>query len=407
MIPRNTLYRFPWSKTDNPGGWIEVTDECNLHCPGCYRHKIEGHRGIEIIKRDIDKLIQLTNCDSITIAGGEPLEYPDLIEVIRYIATKNIKTSIYSNGISLNPELADEMKKAGLSKIHFHIDSAQDRPGWAGKSEIELNELRQHYADLLWKTKKIQCGFHVTVFRSNIEYVPEILTWCQNNIKKVQHISFLAFRTIVKDPEYMMVANGKEIDIEEVFGSNSSPEDISITNEQLYTYILKANPNLRPSAYLNGTTNHETNKFLIIMNTGSSRKHFGVLGPKTMELAQMFFHFFNGRYFAFLKNPNPGKLLFFAAVIDKQVRKAFKQYLITSLKNPLRFFDKVYMQTIHLQQPNEILDGKINLCDDCVNMMVYEDQLINSCRLDEYRMFGEPMEILKQATPTKPSVYET
>lgn len=30
--------------TDNPGGWIEVTDHCNLHCPGCYRKRTEGRR---------------------------------------------------------------------------------------------------------------------------------------------------------------------------------------------------------------------------------------------------------------------------------------------------------------------------------------------------------------------------
>ena len=397
MISREKLYRFPWSKTDNPGGWIEVTDECNLQCPGCYRHKIEGHRKIESIKNDIDKLIQLTNCDSIVVAGVEPLEYPYLIEVIRYIASKKIKPAIYSNGVSLTPELANDLKNAGLTKIHFHIDSAQDRPGWTGKSETELNELRQYYADMLWETKKIQCGFHVTVFRSNIEYIPEILNWCQNNIKKVQHISFLAFRTIVKDPAYKLVANGKPIDIEKTFGSNTKPDDNNITSEELYRYILKGNANLRPSAYLNGTTTHETNKFLIIITTGSSRKHFGVLGPKTMELAQIFHHFFKGRYFAFLKNPNPGKMLFFVSVLDKEVRKAFKQYLRSSLKNPIRLFDRVYMQSIHLQQPIEILDGKINLCDDCVNMMVYDDRLINSCRLDEYRMFGGLMEPIKRA----------
>jgi hypothetical protein len=34
------------------------------------------------------------------------------------------------------------------------------------------------------------------------------------------------------------------------------------------------------------------------------------------------------------------------------------------------------------------LDGQVNLCDSCLNMMVYRGKLINSCRLDEYRVFG-------------------
>jgi organic radical activating enzyme len=396
MIAREKLYRFPWSKTDNPGGWVEVTDNCNLNCTGCYRNKIEGHRNVDAIKKDIDDLIRFTNCDSICVAGGEPLGYPQIVEVVRYISSKKVKPMISSNGVFLTPELARDLRDAGLAKIHFHIDSTQNRPGWEGKSEIELNELRLFYADLLWKTKKIQCGYHVTITRSSIKYIPEILKWGQQNIKKVHHISFLAFRAVVNDPEYILVANGKVIDHEKSFGYNPTPDEVNITTEELYEYVLKENVNLRPSAYLNGTTAHETYKFLIIVNVGSTGKHLGVLGAKTMELSQAFYHLFNGRYFAFLQNPNPGKILFLASFFDKEVRKTFASYLKSSLKNPLRLFNKIYLQSIHLQQPSEIINGRINLCDDCVNMLVYKGQLINACRLDEYRMFGGPMEVIKQ-----------
>jgi organic radical activating enzyme len=395
MIERERLYRFPWSKTDNPGGWVEVTDTCDLHCPGCYRHQLEGDRPVETVKKDIDILIRLTNCDSIAITGGEPLGYPYLLEIVRYISSKKIKPVIFSNGLLLTPEMANNLKEAGLSKIHFHIDSAQERPGWAGKTESELNGLRQYYADMLWNTGRIQCGFHVTVGRSNLESIPEILSWCQNNIARVHHISFLAYRAVIKDPLYQLIANGKIIDPEQSFGSNPGPEDINITTEEMYSYVLKANPNLRPSVYLNGTSVHETNKFLIIVSTATSRNHLGVLGPKTMEMAQMFYHLFKGRYFAFLENPRPGKKLFLLSFFDTEVKKSFVNYLKASLKNPLRLFDRVYSQSIHLQQPIEILDGMINLCDDCVNMMVYNGKLINSCRLDEYRMFGGPINVIK------------
>lgn len=39
----------------------------------------------------------------------------------------------------------------------------------------------------------------------------------------------------------------------------------------------------------------------------------------------------------------------------------------------------------------EIVNGEINLCDGCLNQMVYKDRIINSCQLDEYRMYGEPL----------------
>jgi organic radical activating enzyme len=40
-----------------------------------------------MVKNDIIDTLRLTNCDCITIAGGEPLIYPHLPEVVQYIAS--------------------------------------------------------------------------------------------------------------------------------------------------------------------------------------------------------------------------------------------------------------------------------------------------------------------------------
>jgi hypothetical protein len=96
-----------------------------------------------------------------------------------------------------------------------------------------------------------------------------------------------------------------------------------------------------------------------------------------------------------MRDPKVGLKLFLLLFFDSQVKKGFVSFLKFLIKNPLVLFDSIYAQSIHLQQPNEIIDGKINLCDDCVNMMAYKGQLINSCRLDEYRKFGESMNIVK------------
>ena len=61
------------------------------------------------------------------------------------------------------------------------------------------------------------------------------------------------------------------------------------------------------------------------------------------------------------------------------------------LRDPRRAFAGIYTQSVSLQQPNELLDGRANLCEGCLNMMLYEDELIPSCRLDEYRLFGGPL----------------
>jgi uncharacterized Fe-S cluster-containing radical SAM superfamily protein len=394
-INRDQLYRFPWSKTDNPGGWIEVTDTCNITCRGCYRNQLEGHKPYDEIKRDIADTIRLTNCDCITIAGGEPLLYPKLAEVIEFIASNKVKPIVFSNGVNLTAEMLQDLKKAGLAKIHFHIDSMQVREGWTGKNETALNTLRQQYADLIWKMGKIQCGFHVTVYRSNLKEIPQVLNWGIHNLNKVQHISFIAYRTIPVNEGLSFFAGGIKISPEQLQKETFDATEINITTEAMYEVLKKEFPFLYPCAYLNGTALYETYKFLVMVNVGTKKQLYGNLGRKTMELAQMFYHLFYKKYFAFLKNPKAGLKLFSLSFFDPQVRKGFGNFLKTIIRNPVALFDPIYTQSVHLQQPNEIIDGQINLCDDCVNMMAYKGQLINSCRLDEYRIFGEPLKVIK------------
>ncbi|MDP3912138.1 MAG: hypothetical protein Q8R96_00145 [Bacteroidota bacterium] len=49
--------------------------------------------------------------------------YPAIIEVVAYISSLKIKPIIFSNGERLTPELLLKLKKAGLAKMHLHIDS--------------------------------------------------------------------------------------------------------------------------------------------------------------------------------------------------------------------------------------------------------------------------------------------
>ncbi len=390
-LDRRSLYRFPWSKTDNAGSWVEVTDDCDLKCEGCYRHRLQGHRPLDAVKADIVANHRLTRCDSMAVAGGEPLIYPWIVEVVDFIARRGVKPVILTNGEKLTPELAATLKKAGLAKFHFHVDSGQERPGWTGRDEKDINRLRQHYADLLWELGGVQCGFNVTIYRRTLPYLPDIVEWCRANIHKVQHISLIAFRLIPYDPGTDYWVDGRKLDISSYQTRRPDPAEISITTEEMYGLLQDRFPGFRACAYLSGTAALQTYKYLITAHVGSPRMIYGVLGAKTMEAVQAFYHLVKNRYCAFMKSPVAGKKLFVLSLFDPEVRRAFGNFVRSSLRNPARLLDRIYVQSIHLQQPNEVLDGQINLCDGCANTMHYQGRMIHSCRLDEYRMFGGEM----------------
>jgi MoaA/NifB/PqqE/SkfB family radical SAM enzyme len=138
-LDHRKLYRLPWSLTDNVISWLEPTKQCNIYCEGCYSANAAGsHKSLEAIRQDLDVFTRYRKTDAISIAGGEPLVYPEIVEVVRMIAERGFKPVINSNGKALTPELLRELKKAGLHGFTFHIDSLQKRDGWTGKDEIEL-----------------------------------------------------------------------------------------------------------------------------------------------------------------------------------------------------------------------------------------------------------------------------
>jgi len=387
---RKHMYNFPWTRTDNPGAWIEVTDICNLTCPGCFRrNNFEGHRPLDEIKKEILQCREMTNCSRISISGGEPLLYPDIIEVVKFITSLKLKCIILSNGELLTPDFAKKLREAGLFQFFLHVDSGQNRPGWINKTEAEMNILRQYYVDMVYKTGRIKCGFNMTIRHSNFNEVPDIVQWYRTNIDRISHLSFIAFRGIPKDVANVMCFNRQKIDLDSLPDAIKPDEEIDISSTDILEKLSADLDYIYPSAYLKGTTRPETFKLITINNIGSRRQIYGATGEKTMKIYQDLYYKLHHKYDATV--PGVGKMVFFMALFDREIRKTVRSYLRAITKNPSRLFEKIFIQSLVIQQPFEVIDGELNLCDGCINLMPYKGEMINSCRLDEYRLLGGPI----------------
>jgi MoaA/NifB/PqqE/SkfB family radical SAM enzyme len=157
IINHNNLYRLPWTLPDNGISWLEPTAECNLACDGCYReNEKNSHKSLEDVFHELDVFQKLRKSDCISIAGGDPLLYPQIVDLVAEIKRRDLKPIINTNGHALTKELLKDLHQAGVFGFTFHVDSNQGRPGeWAGKNEVELNDLRLHYARMLAKYKTI------------------------------------------------------------------------------------------------------------------------------------------------------------------------------------------------------------------------------------------------------------
>ena len=109
---------------------ISINSSCNLSCIYCHR---EGE-GLESDSKpsakkpisfdDVKALIEIAprlGIRSLKFTGGEPLLRSDFIDMVRLVP-KTIESSVTTNGILL-PNLAFDLKKAGLSRVNISVDS--------------------------------------------------------------------------------------------------------------------------------------------------------------------------------------------------------------------------------------------------------------------------------------------
>lgn len=388
-LDKRHLYRFPWSKNDNPIGWLEVTDICNLACLGCYRQKLSGHKTLEQVKEEVLYLKRWRNVDNLSIAGGEPLLYPHLLDLVAFARQQGIKPIVLTNGLKLDRNMVVELKKAGLAGFTIHIDSNQGRPQWRDKTEVETNALRQHFADMIHDVGGLYVIFNSTVYPSTMQYIPEMVKWAQRNIDRVHGMVFICFRTAPLDEEVTYQVGDDLVDARHLTYASEVTPDRNITSYEVYDLIKAHVPEFEASGYLGGTWKIDSIKWLAGAMIGSREQVYGSIGKRTMELAQAGHHWFTGKYLAYLSQSSIGRKVFLASLFDKTVRAAHGRYLRDLVRHPGRLFTPVYVQSIGvIQAPDIMPDGTADMCDSCPDMTYWNGELINSCRMDEYRLFG-------------------
>ncbi|MGD8867832.1 MAG: radical SAM protein [Gemmatimonadales bacterium] len=391
-LDHRQLYRLPWSLPDNAISWLEPTAACNLYCEGCYRaNDPKGHKPLDEIGRDLDVFMSLRNCDGISIAGGDPLTHPEVVDIVALVAERGPKPILNTNGLALHRELLVELKRAGLKGLTLHIDSKQRRPHWKGKSEIELNELRLEYAEMIAGVGGLSCAFNSTVYEDTLESVPLLVEWSAKHIDIVHVMVFIAFRAALLRDAYDYYIGGDKIDISGVPYAYDDSLKIDIKSTDILRVIRGRFPAFRPSAYLNGTEQPDSFKWLLTGRLGTRERIYGYVGPKFMELAQTTHHLRHGSYLAYSspRVTGRGRSMLLLSPFDHGLRGAAGAYLRTLALNPLRAFNRLHYQSVMIIQPVDFMtDGRQNMCDGCPDMTVWNGRLVWSCRLEEPLNYG-------------------
>ena len=405
------MYRLPWSLSDNPIVWLEPTQQCNLSCDGCYRLNIKEHKSLEEVRADLEVFARLRNYDGVSIAGGDPLMHPEIEGIVRMVRDMGHKAILNTNGLALTEPLLRALKAAGLTGITFHVDSKQGRPGWRDKTEREMNELRQQYADMVARVGDLACAFNSTVYEDTLDQIPDVLDWADQNIGTVHTVVFILYRS-AKLSDFDYYAGDKPVDMGAlVYAEEDEHRRTDIQAPEVVGLIREKRPDFEPSAYLNGTEKPDSFKWLVAGRIGSPGHVYGYAGPRFMELTQAGYHLLGGRYLSYAPDAwlRTGRsLLSTGWTFDSGLRRAAANWGRAIAKEPRRALEELSFQTVLIIQPIDVLeDGRANMCDGCPDMTVHEGELAWSCRLEEKRCYGQWLTAVpkeKEGCPSKVSL---
>lgn len=105
---------------------FSVNTDCQSECEFCYStqnvSQSEPELSLEEIRRIWQEAKKLGAFSSI-ISGGEPTLRQDLVEVLEAVEAKKHIVCMTTNAIALNESRLARLKEAGLSTIHFSLDS--------------------------------------------------------------------------------------------------------------------------------------------------------------------------------------------------------------------------------------------------------------------------------------------
>jgi hypothetical protein len=103
---------------------------------------------------------------------------------------------------------------------------------------------------------------------------------------------------------------------------------------------------------------------------------------------------FAGKFLSFTspRINRKARLLCVFGLIDRSIRAALKNRLLSLLRNPLTLFEKISLQNIIVMQPHDYLpNGEQDECDGCPNKTYWNGRLVSECRKEDYLLYGRPL----------------
>ncbi len=223
-----------------------LTLNCNQKCKYCHRFLGINDLDLEHNKEVINKIAE-DGISNMTFTGGEPLLYPNILELLKLAEEKGIKSKLITNGqiLATNPKIREVYNH--LDTITLSIDSINNElnekmgRGYNHFNNIKtvLDTLREYY---------VKVNINTVVSKMNIDYLQELGEFLNDyNINAWRIFKFVPLRETAK-------INEKQFEISKV-------------DFRIHRPLFASFPNIQKVEYRED--NDMENKYVLIMPNGN------------------------------------------------------------------------------------------------------------------------------------------
>ncbi len=371
MIRKENLYELPWSRDDNPNGWIEPTTYCQLKCPLCYRgadldcHRPE-HVPLAEVKKDVESLIRLRRVATVTIAGGEPLMYPHLDETIDYIRSRGVEVMVLTNGVALDEAMIRRLKARGVARVVVHIDRHQGRPGV--RTEEDTIPIRRAICDLFRKVGGVSLGFIQPIGIDDLDDLDVLIPFYKESADVVDLVTFNRMQPVVD------------------FGS--LPGERVLSAAALFERVRKVY-GIEYGACL-GRTHSEGISWLFGQAVFEGNHLIGSLDKAAFRFFQRDHYRRTGRYLHCTRDRHVTLKLLLYLPFNRSLRGILLRRLgVGARLNGYRTLNRQLVLIVNT--PVRLQSGELDRCRGCPDAMMYDGRLVPSCLLERVKA-GEMLE---------------
>lgn len=161
-------------------GW-DVIHKCNFRCRHCYFSSEQLSDPQCLSKADalqfVEQLVK-GKVFHLSIAGGEPLLYPHLLDVVRSASLGGLTVSISTNASLLSVELATALRSAGAATLQISLDGhcreINDRIRGKGSFDRTVAGI------LNAKATGFQILLAIVLVRHNIDHITEYVEFARH-----------------------------------------------------------------------------------------------------------------------------------------------------------------------------------------------------------------------------------